>query len=419
LADRRVGGLDKAEGETVLAGSLNLGQAIVVQVSRSGDATSLAALQRMIIDAAAKRPAGVEFTQRSPRISRSPCWRWPRSRRCSGWASIRPVPPAPRSPMLVVTCPCALSLAAPLAFAVAQARLAARGVLLTRPAALEALSQVDTIAFDKTGTLTEARPHLLALEPLGRLGRERCLGIAAGLEAHSQHPFALALVDAAQHESLSPVSAVRVAEMPGMGIEGIVAGKRYRLGKAEYALALTRDPVAGAAALSTLQNQQRGLALSHVLLACEDGPAALLRFGETLRADAVALVRALSASGRTLLLVSGDSIAAVERVARELDVGSGRHLERFANQSPAGKRLLLEQRQRAGHRVAMIGDGINDAPVIAQADASIALASGSRLAQVRADVIILGSARSRPSRLRGGTAHDKGRASEPAVGPGV
>jgi Cu2+-exporting ATPase len=383
--------LDKSEGETVLAGSLNLGQAIVVQVTRAGDATSLAALQRMIIDAAAKRPTGVEFTQRVA------------AHFAIGvlalavltalyWLGVDPARAARATiAVLVVTCPCALSLAAPLAFAVAQARLAACGVLLTRPAALEALADVDTIAFDKTGTLTEARPHLLTLEVLGSQGRERCLEIAAGLEAHSQHPFALALTDAARQRSLAPVNAVRVAEVPGMGIEGVVAGKRYRLGKAEYALALTPDPVAGAAVLSALQDQQSDAALSHVLLTCQDGPIALLCFGETLRADAARLLAALSASGRGMLLLSGDSPAAVERVARQLDLGSGLPLERFADQSPAGKRRLLEQRQRAGHRVAMIGDGINDAPVIAQADASIALASGSRLAQVRADVIVLGS----------------------------
>jgi Cu2+-exporting ATPase len=383
--------LDKTEGETVLAGSLNLGQAIVVQVSRSGDATSLAALQRMIIDAAGKRPAGVEFTQRVAAhfalgvLSLA-------ALTFLFWLGVEPSRAARAAiAVLVVTCPCALSLAAPLAFAVAQARLAARGVLLTRPAALDALSQVDTIAFDKTGTLTEVQPHLLAFEALGRQSPQLCLQIAAGLEAHSQHPFALALLDAARQRALAPVSAVRVAEVPGAGIEGVVAGKRYRLGRADYALALTADPLAGAAALSQLRHLQHGTALSQVVLACEDGPSALLCFGETLRADAAQLVRSLAAGGRTLLLVSGDTAAAVERVAHELDLGSVRPLEYHANQSPAGKRQLLEQRQRAGHRVAMIGDGINDAPVIAQADASIALASGSRLAQVRADVIVLGS----------------------------
>jgi len=381
---------DKCEGEAVLAGSLNLGQAVVVRVARCGDATSLAALQRMIVEAASKRPPGVAFMNRVA------------ARFAVGvlalagltalyWLGVEPAR-ATRAAIavLVVTCPCALSLAAPLAFAVAQARLAARGVLLTRPGALEALARVDTVAFDKTGTLTEERPRLLELQPLAGRGAAQCLEIAAGLESRSQHPFALALRDAAQAGAVSPPAAVRVAEVAGMGVEGIVAGARYRLGKPEYALALARDPQQGAQRLSQLQQQGRAQGVSQVVLAAEEGPLALLRFGETLRPDAAALLRELGGQGKALLLLSGDGQAAVERVAAELGAGASLSLLALGDQDPAGKRRLLEQRQAAGARVAMIGDGINDAPVLAQADASIALASGVKLAQVRADVILLG-----------------------------
>jgi len=383
--------LEKSAGQAVLAGSLNLGQAILVQVSRAGEATSLAALQRMIVEAAARRPAGRDLAQRI-----APHFAWSvlvlALASALFWLGTDPARAGRAAiAVLVVTCPCALSLAAPLAFAVAQAALAARGVLLTRPAALEALAQADTVAFDKTGTLTEAQPHLVTIVELGALQGDCCLEIAAGLEARSRHPIALALMDAARGRGVAPALAVRVGEVPGVGVEGIVAGARYRLGKPDYALAITPDPLSSAAILRARQQAAQALAATVVVLAAEQGPVALLVLGENLRADAVRLVRTLADHGQRLLLVSGDAPAAVEHVAQQLDAAAGPGFARHANQSPAGKRQILEAAQRAGHRVAMIGDGINDAPVIAQADASIALASGSRLAQVRADIIVLDS----------------------------
>ena len=175
-----------------------------------------------------------------------------------------------------------------------------------------------------------------------------------------------------------------MGEVPGVGVEGVIDGRRYRLGKAEYALAL-----APAAAGSCAVPAARHAAASHIVLADEDGPCALLGFSETLRDGAADLVRALAADGRRLMLISGDTRAAVEQLVRTLGPVP-QQLECHADQSPSGKRQLLEARQHAGHRVAMIGDGINDAPILAQADASIALASGSRLAQVRADIVVIG-----------------------------
>jgi Cu2+-exporting ATPase len=381
--------LEKVEGDPVLAGSLNLDRSIVVKVLRAGDATSLAALQRMIIEAASRRPEGVEFANRIA-SGFAVAVLILAAGTAMAWACFDPAQGLRAAvAVLVVTCPCALSLAAPLALAVAQSRLAARGVLLTRPAALEALAQVDTVAFDKTGTLTSDQPELLALAALGELGEDLCLEVAAGLDAHSHHPLANALAAAARARALLPLPAIRVAEVPGMGVEGIVAGERYRLGKAEYALALARDPEAGAAALRVLTQHADGEPATQIVLAGENGPLAVLRIGETLRADAPRLFRDLAALGKSLLIASGDHAAAVERVARALRASAGDALVSFAEQSPGDKRALLTGLQQQGHRIAMVGDGINDAPVIAQANASIALASGSKLAQVHADVIVL------------------------------
>ncbi len=383
--------LEKHEGDSVLAGSLNLGQAIVVQVIRSGNATSLAALQRTIIEAAGKRPRSVEIANRIASVF-APAVLLFAVGAALVWMLIEPSM-ALRSAIavLVVTCPCALSLAAPLALAVAHSRLAAGGILLTRPAALESLARVDTVVFDKTGTLTDERLTLLSLDPLGEPDADRGLALAAALEARSNHPVARALDAAASAKGIVPMAAIRVAEIPGMGIEGIVAGNCYRLGRAQYALALAQDPAAGAAALSELQRRPRESATTEIVLASANGPVALLRFGEVLRKDALQLVAALAARGLQLFIVSGDRQAAVERLAAALCQASGKNIECYAEQTPSGKLAVLEQLQSKGHRVAMVGDGINDAPILAQADASIALASGSKLAQARADVIVLSS----------------------------
>jgi Cu2+-exporting ATPase len=404
--------LAKSEGDMVLAGSLNVGQPIVATVVRAGDATSLAVLQQLIVAASARRPQGVTLASRiAGRFSLAVL-------ALAGltlalWLLIDPARAAAAAiAVLVVTCPCALSLAAPLATAMAQARLARSGILVLRASALESLARVDTVALDKTGTLTEHDPRLERLEVMSRMPPDDCLAIAASIDAHSHHPFAQALNAAAHASGIATVAAICIAEHAGDGIEGVVAGQRFRLGRPGYALGLVSDPAVGGAALATLRNAACGVAGSQVVLAGSNGPLAVFTFSESLRRDAVELLDALERDGRRVLILSGDQASAVGRVARELrdattektavttavttagpkDEPSARppaeSIEWHAEQSPEGKRAIIETLQRQGHRVAMVGDGMNDAPVIAQADASIALASGSRLAQVRADVII-------------------------------
>jgi len=383
--------LPKVEGDMLLAGSLNVGQPVVATVVRAGDASSLAVLQQLIVEAAGRRPPAAPFAGRVAAGFALGVLALAGST-LAAWLLIDPARAAGAAiAVLVVTCPCALSLAAPLAAAIAQARLARNGVLLLRTAALESLAGVDIVAFDKTGTLTEHCPQLVRLEVLGGMGADDCLAIAAAVEAHSQHPFALALAAQARARDVPRPPAICIAENAGVGIEGIVAGQRFRLGRAGYALALARDPLAGAAALAALRARPHAVDGSQVVLAGADGALALLVFGETPRADAPGLLQSLARAGKRVLVVSGDQAPAVARLARRLEQSSGAALECLADQSPEGKRAVLEALQRQGHRVAMIGDGMNDAPVLAQADASIALASGSRLAQVRADVVIPGS----------------------------
>jgi P-type Cu2+ transporter len=380
--------VDAGPGARVLTGSLNLDQPLVVEVLRCGERTSMSALQRLTVEAASQRPRSTELANR---VAVRFVWVLLGASLATAlaWAMIDPSLALRNAiAVLIVACPCALSLAAPLATAAAQAALARRGVLVARPSALEELARVDTVAFAKTGTLTEAEPVVTGLLAVGELGDSECLRIAASLQSRSSHPFARALRRAAQQASVALASVASFTEVAGAGVEGLVDGRRIRFGRPDYALALAGAPGEdfdiGHTLVSLCVEGGTGL-----ILADEEGPLAIVRFGERVRAGASSMVSQMGRAGSDLMMVSGDRHAAVEAVAAALD--RGRSLRTYSEQTPAGKQALLARLQAQGRRVAMIGEGINDAPVLAQADASIALASGSDLAQARAGVICLRS----------------------------
>jgi Cu2+-exporting ATPase len=266
--------------------------------------------------------------------------------------------------MLVVTCPCALSLAAPTVFSVALGRLARRGVLLRSSRALERISDVDHWLLDKTGTLTHGRVSLVATETLGELDAQTCLTIAAALEAGIDHPLARALGG----DSAVP-RARDVGYVLGYGVIGTVNGRRYELGSAR---------LVGAEAEAADAGQCVFLSADNSLLARFD-------LSDTLRPHARSALTRLAERGATLSLSSGDHPGTVAAIARELGID-----EYLADQTPVNKLDTLRALQSGGHVVGVIGDGVNDAPVLAQADVSIAMLDGSRLAQASADVIFIG-----------------------------
>ena len=377
--------IEKSEGMPVLAGSLNLEQPLVVRVTRAGEATSLAALRRLVDAASRERPRVVELANRVALV-----FLWAvlviAALTVLGWWLVDPARALPNAiAVLVATCPCALSLAAPAALAATQSALARRGVLTARAAALEQLARVDTFACDKTGTLTAAEPRLAQLVPLRTVGALKLLAMAASLESLSSHPFARALARAAQEAGVALPAISEGRTQASAGVEAVIDGRRLRLGKADYALGLVdADPVPVAARLLRRMEREKIAAESVIVMADRDGPLALFSFGEALRSDAGEFVQLLKGRQIDVLLVSGDRRAPVERVARELAIGSV-----YAHQTPESKRELVRELQASGRTVAMLGDGMNDAPVIAQADVSIALAEGNALAQARADLIAL------------------------------
>lgn len=385
--------LETSEGMAVLAGSVNLDQPLVVEVTRAGEATSLATLRRLVDAAGQDRPRIVETANRVAIV-----FLWAvlviTAATVIGWMIVDPAHALPNAiAVLVATCPCALSLAAPAALGATQSALARHGVLTTRVAAIEQLARVDTFAFDKTGTLTSSDPALERVVALrsGVADAAHLIALAASLETLSTHPFARALAREARQRGLVLPPMTDGRAHASAGVEGTVNGVRLRLGKPEYALGhVMADPLPVGARLLQRMEREKLASASVTVLADRDGPLALFVFGERLREDAAAVVRELQRSGAEVAIISGDRREPVERVAREL--GLDREMERvMANQTPESKRALVQQWQRDGRRVAMIGDGMNDAPVIAQADVSIALAEGNALAQARADFIALRS----------------------------
>ncbi len=276
---------------------------------------------------------------------------------------------------LVVTCPCALSLATPAALAAATSRLARSGFLLVNSRILETLGDKAAIVFDKTGTLTEGRPAMLGTTVLAadRIESAAALGIAASIEAASEHVLARAFAAAVPPGATEP-QAIRT--VPGSGVEATVAGRRYRVGSAGFVcgLSASEPPLQAGAEQHTL-----------VFLGDEEGPLARFEIGDKIRIDARAAIRHLKEAGFRPVIASGDRPGPVQHVAGLLEIE-----EWHARLSPADKLALIARMQSLPERVIMVGDGINDAPVLAAADASVALDAGTALARASADAVSLG-----------------------------
>jgi Cu2+-exporting ATPase len=361
-------------GENLIAGTLNLANAVDMRITRVGQDSTLAAVSRLLERARASRPhiaqaadaVAVWFVAGVLVLAVIAALYWLHADAARAFPTVLAV--------LVVTCPCALSLATPAALAAATTQLARTGLIVTRGRALETLARADCIVFDKTGTLTFGQPVITELLLLrANASRERCLAIAAALERHSGHPIARAF--AKESPALS-VSEVR--SCAGLGIEGCVGDQRYRVGRAEYVRDLCATPFAAppitAGRSSIFLGDTVGLLAEFVLC-------------DALRADARVAVQQLRSLGLEPLIASGDRTAVVAGVARQLDGP-----ESLGDLRAADKLTYVRSLQAQRHIVAMVGDGVNDAPVLAGADVSVAIGGGTDLAKVSADIVMLGEA---------------------------
>ena len=361
-------------GAEVLAGAVVRRGNAMLTVSRTGASTSLAEIGRMLDRAKADRPpialladriasrfvVGVLAIATSSAIA---------------WYFIDPARAFEVAlATLVVTCPCALALATPAAIAAATARLAKSGFLLVRSRILEVFNLADVIVFDKTGTLTEGRPVVLHTEVLtgDAPDSDELLALAAAIETASEHVLARGFSLFYAPGKFSPKDIVVI---PGHGVEAIVDGRRYRIGAADFVANLSRSELPGT----------REAGNTEVFLGDDRQLLARFDVGDELRADAKTAIDALKQSGFVPIIASGDREPAVRRVADQLAIASW-----HAGLSPAAKLDLIHDLREQGRTVIMVGDGINDAPVLAAADASIALDAGTALARASADAVSLG-----------------------------
>ena len=370
----------KAEGDAVVAGSLNLGAPVVVRVQRVGADTRHEAIVALMRDALSQRPTLARVADRlaGPFL-------WVVLALAIGAAAVWSVVDPSRAlwvavSVLIVTCPCALALAVPAALVAAAGGLARRGVLVQRLDALETMARLDRLFVDKTGTLTTQAQQLRqvqVLQPNAALSSpETALARAASLAAWSRHPLSQALVAAAGPEG-SVMAWSQVEERPAQGLSAVDPdGLRWRLGSRAWALG---DLASGAAAGSEGAATQTWLSAS-------DGGCACFSFDEVLREGAAEAVAVLRAQGYRLSLLSGDEPDRARRLAQQLQID-----EALGGVSPQGKLDAVSAAQARGERVAMIGDGVNDAPVLARADVSLAMGQGALVARAQADAVLVAS----------------------------
>jgi Cu2+-exporting ATPase len=361
----------KSAGDRVVAGAVNQHTAATFRVDRVGAATSLAQINHLMMAAQKEKPPIVQIANRVASKFVTGVWLAAVVVGAIWWTI-----DADRAfeivlALLVVTCPCALALATPAALTVATSVLARRGFLIRRPGALEELNRVTDVVFDKTGTLTDRNIMLRRTETFGAFDEDHALQIAAAMESRSEHPVAAAFSAIVTSLDVDQITAV-----PGEGLEGFVGGRLYRIGTLGF--------VSGLSVQSTLQLVESAEAARTVYLGDEKAVMARFELAEAARSGAAQTVAELLRSGITPMIASGDRESSVRAFAAQLGIEIC-----HAELKPADKLLLVRNLQDAGQTIAMVGDGINDSPVLAGANVSIALGSGTSLAQHSADCVMM------------------------------
>ncbi|MBX3634896.1 MAG: cadmium-translocating P-type ATPase [Rubrivivax sp.] len=369
--------VDKQVGDDLVAGSVNLGAPVLARVQRVGGDTRLAAIVSMMKSALDQRPAAARLADRW-----APPFLWVVLLLAATAAAVWSVYDPPRAlwvavSVLIVTCPCALSLAAPATLVAAARGLAGRGVLLQRLDAIEALTGVQRVFLDKTGTLTEDRLQLRAARLLaGAAGHgvdeAAARALAASLAGWSTHPLSVALVAAAATGPGCETDWTGVQEHPGQGLQALDAqGRRWRLGAPRWV-----DAAAAGAAGAEAE--------AAVWLGVDGRAVAAFEFDEVLREGTAEALQALRAQRLQLTLLSGDAPERAQALAARVGIS-----DVVSRATPEAKLAAVAAAQARGERVAMVGDGINDAPVLARADVSLAMGQGALVARSGADAVLV------------------------------
>ena len=364
----------KSAGMRLIGGSINIESPLHMRVEKVGLDTVLAEIIRLLEHAQNEKPAITRLADRAASWFVSAVllvatgvglyW-WQQD--TDSWLPVL-------VSVLVVTCPCALSLATPTAISAVTGTLLAHGLLTVRSHSLETLARSTHVVFDKTGTLTDGAPRITAIHRLSGLDEATLMRIAAALECQSEHPAGKAIAAAAGAQALPPAEDIR--NYPGAGVSGTVDGSDWFIGNAEFVR--THCTAASAADLPEVAH---GI---HVLLADSEQLHALFVLNDTIRAGASDVISRLQRAGKRVLLMSGDNAASARTVASAVGIDDVR-----AELAPADKLQQVQALQQQGAVVVMVGDGINDAPVLAAASVSIAMQGAAHISQASADMILL------------------------------
>jgi Cu+-exporting ATPase len=375
---------DKQPGDRVTGATINQTGALLIEAERVGADSLLAQIVALVAQAQRSR---APLQRLADRVA---AWFVPgvivvALASFVAWLTVGPEPRLAYAvvnavAVLIIACPCALGLATPMSIMVASGRGAQLGVLFRDATAIEALRGVDTLVVDKTGTLTRGRPTLTRVVSFADMDEQALLAFAAGLEQASEHPLARAVVSGAEARGVEPARVTGFASVTGRGVTGMCDGKRLALGNR----ALMESEGARADSVQEDVEELRRVGSTVMFLAVDGRLAGAIGVGDALKPTTHDALAALTAQGMRIVMLTGDARTTAQAVAAGLPIA-----EVIAEVRPADKAEVVARLQRAGHRVAMAGDGINDAPALARADVGIAMGTGTDIAMESAQVTLV------------------------------
>ncbi|NND48522.1 MAG: copper-translocating P-type ATPase, partial [Woeseiaceae bacterium] len=376
--------VEKQTGDTVVGGTVNGVGGFVMAATNVGDDTLLSQIVKMVAEAQRSRAPIQRLADRvaawfvptvvTVAVITFVVWAWLGPQPAMAYAIVNAVA------VLIIACPCALGLATPMSIMVGTGRGAQNGILVKNAEALETLEKVDTIVVDKTGTLTAGRPELVTVDPLTGFSEESLLSFAAAVEIASEHPLAAAIVAGANQQSLPLQAQQNFKSITGQGAQATVAGKAVAVGNEKLMKSVgADDPQLPLTAESYREDGQT------VMFVAVDGRAAgLLGVADPIKPTTPQAIVQLHRAGLRVVMLTGDSAATANAVARKIGID-----EVQADVSPEDKIRIVRELQARGSIVAMAGDGINDAPALAQADVGVAMGTGTDVAMQSAGVTLV------------------------------